>query len=100
MVQAEVNRELACLGADLSSPDMSKGYIIWSKSKVSSGAEENNVLSLHTITNDDNEEALTGAATALSIFSVLTDNSTSWNLSLSPVSIKFYYCHLHHFFLY
>ena len=39
------------------------------------------MLPLQTTTHDDNEEALTGAATALSLLSPPTDNSASDNLS-------------------
>ena len=80
IVQAKVNRELASLGADLTSIDMNKGYITCSKSKASSvmhGAKENNVLPLQTITSGDNDEALAGAATTLSLPSPSMDSSTS-----------------------
>ena len=59
MVQAKINRELANLGADPTSIDMSK-----------------------TITNDENEEALAGAAATFSPLSP-TNNSASKNLSHS-----------------
>ena len=47
------------------------------------GAKENNVLPSQTITSDENEEALAGTATTLSLISHPTDNSTSQNLSQS-----------------
>ena len=77
MAQAKVIRELASLGTDLTSTDMSDGYLTQSKSRASSmkhGAEENNVLPSQTITSDDNEEDLASAATALSLLSPPTDN--------------------------
>ena len=86
MVQAKVNRELAGLGADLTSADMSESYITCSK-KASSAmhwAEENNVLPSQTIASDNNEEALDCEATTLCLLSPPPDNSTSQNLSLSP----------------
>ena len=58
MAQAKVNKELASLRADLTSTDMSEGYVTCSRSNASSvmpATEENNVLPLQAITNDDNE---------------------------------------------
>ena len=98
MAQAKVNRGLANLGADLTSTDMSKGYITHSKYKINSvmyGAEENNVLPSQTITSDDNEEALAGIAAKLILLSPPTDNSGSENLSQSSVKMKCYYWHKH-----
>ena len=91
MVQAKVNRELASLGADLSSSDMNEGYITCSKSKINSvihGAEENNVLPSQTMTSNDNKETLAGAAITMSLLSPPTDNSASKNLSQSSVKNK------------
>ena len=84
MLQVKVNRELTNLGADLTSTDMSEGYVTQSKPKNNStihGAEENNVLPLQTITSDDNEEPLAGTATTLSVFLPPPNNSASENLS-------------------
>ena len=70
---------------DQTSTDMSEGYITHSKSRIysaSQGTEENNVLPLQTMTSDDNEEALAGAAAALSLLSP-TDNSASKNINQS-----------------
>ena len=50
--------------------------------------EENNLLPVQTKTNDDNEEALAGAATALSPLSPSTYNSASKNHSQSLIQIK------------
>ena len=86
MMQVKSNRELANLGADLTSTDMTKGYITCIKSKINpaiQGAGENNMLSPLTVTSDDNEEALAGAAATLSPLSPPTDNSASENLSQS-----------------
>ena len=61
MAQAKVNRELASLGADLTSTDVNEGYLTCSKSKVNStiqDAEVNNVLLPQGPTNNDKEEAL------------------------------------------
>ena len=91
MVQEKVNRELANLGADMTSKDMSKD-VTWSKSKNNSiihGAGENN-LPLQTITSDNNEEALAGAAAAMSLLSPPTKNSACENLSQSSAKLKFY----------
>ena len=101
-MQTKVNRVLTSLGANLTSTDMSEGYITQSKSKASSvmhGTEENNALPLLTITSDYSEEALTGAATALSLLSLPSDNLASQNISQSPVKMKCYYHHTHHCFL-
>ena len=92
MQQAKVNRELASLEADLTSANLSEGYITCSKSKASSAiheAEDNDVLSSQIITSDDNEEVLGDAVTTLSL---LTDNSTSQNLTQSSLKMK---CHYH-----
>ena len=70
MVQANVNRELTCLEADLTRTDVNEVYITCSISKASSamhGAEGNNVLPSQTITNYDNEEVLAGTSAALSL---------------------------------
>ena len=58
-------------------------------------AEENNMLPLQTITSDDNEEILAGAAATLSLLSPTTDNSTCQNPSQSPIKMKCYYHHTH-----
>ena len=90
------------MGADLTSTDMSEGYITHSKPKASLAmhrAEENNVLPSQTITNNDNEEALAGAATRLSLLSPPSGNSPSQNLSQSSVKMKSYYYHTQHCFL-
>ena len=84
MVKTTVNREYASLGADLTSTNMSEGYITCHKSKARStmhGAEEHNVLPLQTITSDDNVEALAGSAVTLSLLFPPTDNSTTQNLA-------------------
>ena len=55
MAQAKVNRELEYLRADLTSTDMSKGYVTQSKLKNTSAihwAEENTVLPSQTITSN------------------------------------------------
>ena len=102
MVQEKVNRELASLGADLTSTGMSEGYITFSKSKASlamHGAAENIVLPIQTITSYDSEKALAGAATALGLLTPPTDNSISQNLSQNPVKMKCQYHHTHYCFL-
>ena len=102
MVQAKVSRELANLGADLTSTDMSTGYVTWSKLKNNSathGAEENNLLPSQTIASGDNGETLAGAATKFSSLSPPTNNSTSVNLSQSSAKMKFYYHHRQNCFL-
>ena len=74
MSQAKVTGELSGLGADLTSTNMNEGHIAHSKSKASSvmhESEENNVLCLQTINSDNNEEALAGATTALSLLLLL-----------------------------
>ena len=83
MAPAKMNRDLANMGADLTSTDMSEGYVTQSKSKSNSticGAEENNLLPSQTTISDDNEEVLAGAATTLSLLSPPTNNSASENL--------------------
>ena len=60
MAQAKANRKLTSLEADLTSTDMSEGYITCSRSKAGTamhGAEKNNVLPSQAITSSDNEEA-------------------------------------------
>ena len=52
---------------------------------------ENNVLPSQAITQNDNEEALAGAATTLSLLSLPTDNSSNQNLSQTSLKIS----HLH-----
>ena len=94
MVHTIVNRELASLGADLTSTHVSKGYVTCCKSEINSaihGAEENNVLPLQTITSDGNEEALAGVAVALGLLSPSTDNPASEIPSQSSVNMKCYY---------
>ena len=57
MVQGKINRELACLRADLTSTDVNEGYITCSKSKNNSmvqDTEENNVLPLQEPAHNDN----------------------------------------------
>ena len=54
---------------------------------------------MQTITSDDNEEALAGAATALSLLSLPANNSASKNLSQNSAKMKCYYHHKHHQFL-
>ena len=63
------------------------------------GEEDNNMLPLQTTDSDDKEEGLAGAATALSILSPPTDNSSSQNCSQSSVKMKCYYHHTLHCFL-
>ena len=78
MVQAKINKELARLGADLTSTDVNEDYITCSKSKINSmvqDIEENNVLPLQEPGHNDNDNALAGVATALSFLSSPTDNS-------------------------
>ena len=68
---------MANLGADITSNNISKGYIEHGKSKINSaihGTEENNMHPSQTTTSDDNEEALAGAATTFSELSPPTDN--------------------------
>ena len=57
------------------------------------------MLSSQGITNNDNEEALAGAAATLSLLSLPTDNSNSQNLSQHLVKMKCYYDHKHFPFL-
>ena len=67
-----MNRELANLEDDLMSTDMNEGYATWSKLKNNSSmceAEENSLLPSQTIPSDDTDEALAGAATAVSLLS-------------------------------
>ena len=68
--QAKVNR-VSILGAYLTSTDLSDGYVTPSKLKNNSTIweEENDMPLLQTITVNDNEEALAGATTTLSILS-------------------------------
>ena len=63
------------------------------------GAGENNILPLLTIPINDNEEALAGVATTVSLLSPPTNNSASKNLSQSSVRKKCYYHPKHHHFL-
>ena len=82
------------MGDNLTSTDKSEGYVTHSKSKINSvihGIGEDNVMLLQTITSEDNEEALAGAATALSLLSPPTDNLAHENLSQSSVEMKCYY---------
>ena len=65
MVQAKSNRELASLGADLTSPDVNEGYITCTKWTISSTVqhtEEINVLSLQEPAHNDNEDVLVDTA--------------------------------------
>ena len=60
--------------------EICKSYITHSKYKINStmqDAKENNVLLLQGTTNNDKEEALAGAATALSLLSPPTNNLNS-----------------------
>ena len=96
MVQSNVNRELANLGADLTRNYMNEGFETWSILKNNSpihGAGENNLLTLQTVLNDGNEEALAGAAATASLLSPHTNNSASVNLNQSWVRMKFYLYH-------
>ena len=71
MVQAKVNGNMTSLGADLTSPDVHKGYLTYGKSKVNSlvhDTGQNNVL-LWEPCHNDNEDALPGAATMWSLIS-------------------------------
>ena len=81
---------------------MNQGYVTWSKLNINSAihrTEENNVLPLQTTKGNDKEEALAGAAAALSLLSSPTNSSASENLSQSSVKMKCYYHHKHHCFL-
>ena len=81
MVKAKVNRKLAGLGAELTSTGINKGYITCSKSKNNSlvqDTEGNNVLLPQESVNNDNNDALAGAVTTLSLFSPPTDNFNGW----------------------
>ena len=74
MAQAKVNRDLADLEPDLTSPDMRKDFVRQGKLKINSmihRAEENNVPPSQTIISDNKEEALAGAATTLSLLPLL-----------------------------
>ena len=89
MVQAKINRELASLGADLTS---TRCYIIHSKSKINStgqDTEKNNVLLLWEPPHNNYNNALRGAATSLSLLSPHTDNSISQHINQS--NMKCYY---------
>ena len=101
MEQSKVNRELADLGVYLTSTNMTKGYATQSKSMYNSplcGAEENNLLPLHTISSDDNVEALAGATATASPLSLPTNNSASMNLSQNSARMKCYFhCEHNHF---
>ena len=91
MAQVKVHRELAGLGADLTNSDIIEGYITNSKSKINSMVQdtgENNVLPPQGPTNNDNEEELASAATALSLLSPHNDNSNSQHLKQSHM--KYY----------
>ena len=61
--------------------------------------KENNVLLSQTITSDESEEALAGAATTLSLLSLDTDNLASEILSQSSIEMKCYYHQKHCCFL-
>ena len=53
MMQAEVNKKLENLKGDLTSTDMTEGYVTWGKSKNNAmicGAGENNLFQSQTIT--------------------------------------------------
>ena len=56
-------------------------------------------IPLQAITSDDNEEALAGAAIALSLLPPCTNKSTRKNLCQSLAKKKCYYHHKHHHFL-
>ena len=84
MMQENVNRELASLGAKLTSANVNDGYITYSKSNINSmvqDTEENKVLPPQEPTHNDNEDALAGAAATLSLLSPSTDNSNSQHLN-------------------
>ena len=57
------------------------------------------MLPLQTIPNDDNEVALAGAATTVSLLSPPTKNSAHANLNLNSVRIKCYFHCEHNCFL-
>ena len=80
----KVNRDVASLGADLTSTGVNKDYITCSKYQINSTVQDtevNNMLPLMAPTNNDNEEILAGAATTLSLFVPPTNNSNSQNLA-------------------
>ena len=99
MAQANVNRELTGLGANLTSTDVYKGNLTCSQSKVNStvqDTEKNNVLPWEPYHNDT-KDALAGAAATLSLLTPPTDNSNSQQLNNSQM--KCYYDHTHGCFL-
>ena len=99
MVQAKVNRELTSLGADLTSTGVHKGNLTCSKPKLNftvQDTEENNVQPWELCCND-NENALVGTATTLSLLSLLIDNSNSQQPNQSHTNC--YYGHTHGCFL-
>ena len=98
-MKEKVNMELASLRADLTNTNVIDSYITHSKSKINStiqDAEVNKVLRLQGPTNNENIEALGGAAATLSPLSP-TDNSNSQ--SLNQTCMKCYFNHRHHYFI-
>ena len=86
MVQAKINMELTSLGGDLTH-DVHEGYLMCSKSKVNSTVHntvENNVPPWEPCHND-NEDALPGTATVLSLLSPPGDKSNSQQLNNSHI---------------
>ena len=80
MPQAKVTRELESLRADLASTDVHEWYLTCSKSKVHStvqNTKEHNVLPPQKPCHNKDDNALAGAATALSLLSPSTDNFNS-----------------------
>ena len=99
-MQAKFNRELPGLGADLTSTDVNEGYIKHIKSKTNSmvpDTETNNVLPPQEPAHNDNDDALAGAAAALSLLLPPTDNSNGQHINLN--NMKCYYDHTHCHFL-
>ena len=82
---------MTSLGVDLTSTNVHEGHLTCSKSKADSmvqDTEENNVLQWEPCCND-NEDALAGAATTLSLLSPPTDNSN--NQQFNNSHMKCYY---------
>ena len=63
------------------------------------GARENSMLLAQTIRNDDNEEALAGAAAAASLLSPSANNLARTNIFLNSVRMKCYFHHEQNCFL-
>ena len=96
MAQSKVNRELDDVRGSLTNIDINVGYVTESKLKSNSplhGVGENNLLPLQTINSDQNEEALVGVSTTISLHSPPKDNSTNTNLSQNSTRMNWYFHH-------